>query len=259
MKNEKKLLAIDIGNTNIVCGLFKADKLIGKCRFETDPPRTCDEYAILLNDFLFSLKMTFDNISNVILSSVVPERTPIFQQFTEKYTSSSAMVVTHLTRAGLKIQCRRPEEIGADRIVNAAGAYVLYGGPVVIVDFGTATTFCVVSKEGGYAGGVIAPGLSLSAEALFSNTAKLPRVVLKKPDEVIGKETVSSMQSGIVFGHIGLVNEILSRIHHEIGKKTWVVATGGLAGLIAPECPLISEIRPTLTLEGLMIIYRMNR
>ncbi|HIE64327.1 MAG: type III pantothenate kinase [Nitrospira sp.] len=259
MENEKNLLALDIGNTNIVCGLFEGQKLLGECRLETIPPRTYDEYATLLSDFLSSLKMAFSDISDVILSSVVPERTPILQQFTEKYISSRAMVVSHLTRTGLKIQCRRPEEVGADRIVNAAAAYALYGGPVVIVDFGTATTFCVVSKEGGYAGGVIAPGLSLSAEALFSNAAKLPRVVLKKPDEVIGKETVSSMQSGIVFGHIGLVNEILIRIHDEIGKKMRVVATGGLAGLIASECPLISELRPTLTLEGLMIIYRMNR
>jgi type III pantothenate kinase len=259
MKNKKILLAVDIGNTNIVSGLFKGEILLGERRLETFPHQTCDEYAALLSDFLSSLEMTFADISDVILSSVVPTRTPVFQQLTEKYTSSKALVVSHLTATELEFHCPHPEEVGADRIVNAAAAYHLYGGPVVIVDFGTATTFCVVSREGGYEGGAIAPGLSLSAEALFSKAAKLPKVVLKKPAMVIGKETVSSMQSGIVFGHIGLVNELLTRIHSELGEKTPVVATGGLVGLIASECPLISEIRPTLTLEGLMIIYRMNR
>ncbi len=259
MKNEKILLALDVGNTNIVSGVFKGEKLLGERRLETIPHQTRDEYANFLSDFLSSLELTFTEISDVILSSVVPKLSPVFRQLTEQYTSSKALVVSHSIKTGLKIQSRHPEEVGADRIVNAAAAYHLYGGPVVIVDFGTATTFCVVSREGGYEGGAIAPGLSLSADALFSNAAKLPRVALKKPAMAIGKETLSSMQSGIIFGHVGLVNELLTRIHSEIGRETPVVATGGLAGFIASECPLISEIRPTLTLEGLMIIYRMNR
>ncbi|MFQ5579802.1 MAG: type III pantothenate kinase [Nitrospiria bacterium] len=259
MKNEKKLLALDIGNTNIVCGLFKGQKLLGEQRLETSPHRNCDAYATLLNDFLASLGMTFGDINDVIFSNVVPKLSPVFVALSEKYTSSKALVVSHLIKTGLKIECRHPEEVGADRIVNAAAAYHLYGGPLVIVDFGTATTFCVVSREGCYEGGAIAPGLSLSMEALFSNTAKLPRVELKKTTHVIGKETVASMQSGIIFGHIGLVNEILNRIQGEIGGEIRVIATGGLAGLIAADCPLISELRPTLTLEGLMIIYKMNR
>lgn len=257
--NPINLLALDIGNTNIVCGLFQGNKLIAECRLETAPQLTCDEYATLLRDFLSPLKLTFTEVGDVILSSVVPKHTPVFQEFVDNYTSSTAIVVSHMTRTGLKIECPHPEEVGADRIVNAAAAFHLYGGPVVIVDFGTATTFCVVSREGGYEGGAIGPGLSLSAEALYSNTAKLPKIKLKKPERVIGKKTVSSMLSGIVFGQIGAVNELLTRIHSEIGEKTTVVATGGLAGLIAPECPLISDLRPTLTLEGLMIIYNMNR
>ncbi|MFQ5780686.1 MAG: type III pantothenate kinase, partial [Nitrospiria bacterium] len=253
-EHETVLLAIDIGNTNIVFGLFKGEKLFREWRVTTDPHKTSDGYGNLLTDFLSSQQIALSTINGAVLSSVVPCLTPIFQQVTERTFSLKAMVVTHSLKTGLKIQCRHPDEVGADRIVNAAAAYHLYGGPVVVVDFGTATTFCVVSKEGDYLGGAIVPGLMLSAEALFSHAAKLPRVELKRPSSVIGKDTVTSMQSGIIFGYIGLVNEIIKRIHHEMGEKTLVVATGGLAGLIASECGSISKIRPTLTLEGLMII-----
>lgn len=168
------------------------------------------------------------------------------------------MTVGDALETGLTIQYDNPKEVGSDRIVNAAAAYHIYGGPVVIVDLGTATTFCVVSEKGVYRGGVIAPGMALSAEALVQRAAKLPEVALKRPTQVIGNDTVGSMQSGFFFGTVGLINEIVERIHTEIGGKTLVIATGGLAALVAGDCKSISKIRPTLTLEGLMIIYGMN-
>lgn len=252
------LLVIDIGNTNIVLGVFNKKKLIGEWRIATHLHKTSDEYGILLIDLLSAQKVPVSKMTGAILSSVVPPLTPIFQEMTEKYFSMKAMVVTHELKTGLRIRYDHPKEIGADRIVNAAAAYDLYGGPAVIVDFGTATTFCVVSKEGDYLGGVIAPGLGISADALFTRAAKLPRVELIKPKKVIGTDTVSSMQSGMIYGYVGLVNEIVDRIHQELGQETLVVATGGLSSLIAPECSTISKIRPALTLEGLMLIYKMN-
>lgn len=252
------LLVIDIGNTHVVFGIFKNEKLIGEWRIATHLHKTSDEYGILFADLLKAGKITVSKIKGAILSSVVPPLTPVFQEMTERYFSLAAMVVTHALKTGLKIQYDHPKEIGADRIVNAAAAYRLFGGPVVIVDLGTATTFCVVSERGDYLGGAIAPGLTISAEALFARAAKLPRVELSKPKSVIGRDTVTSMQSGIIFGYVGLVNEIVHRIQAEIGREALVVATGGLSSLIASECKTISKVRPTLTLEGLMIIFKLN-
>jgi type III pantothenate kinase len=252
------LLVIDIGNTHVVFGIFKNEKLVGEWRIATHLHKTSDEYGILFTDLLSSGKVGVSKIKGAIVSSVVPPLTPIFQEMTEKYFSLKAMVVTHSLKTGLKIQYDHPKEVGADRVVNAVAAFRLFGGPVVIVDFGTATTFCVVSEKGDYLGGAIAPGLMISADALFARAAKLPRVELSKPKSVIGKDTVTSMQSGLIFGYAGLVNEMVDRIREEIGREALVVATGGLAPLIASECKTISKIRPTLTLEGLMIIYKMN-
>ncbi|MDC4204814.1 MAG: type III pantothenate kinase [Candidatus Manganitrophus sp.] len=261
MKPERKqslLLVIDIGNTNVVFGIFERKKLIGEWRVATHLHKTADEYGILLIDLLLAQKIPLSKVKGAILSSVVPPLTPVFQEMTRKYFSLDPMVVTHSLKTGLQIKYDQPKEIGADRIVNAAAAYHLYGGPVVIVDFGTATTFCVVSETGDYLGGAIAPGLIISADALFSRAAKLPRVELIKPKRIIGRDTVSSMQSGMIFGYVGLVNEIVRRIHREIGTEALVVATGGLSNLIAPECSTIQKVRPALTLEGLMIIYHLN-
>ncbi len=252
------LLVIDIGNTHVVFGIFKNEKLVGEWRIATHLHKTSDEYGILFADLLKAGKITVSKIKGAILSSVVPPLTPVFQEMTERYFSLAAMVVTHTLKTGLKIQYDHPKEVGADRIVNAAAAYRLFGGPVVIVDLGTATTFCVVSEGGDYLGGAIAPGLTISAEALFARAAKLPRIELSKPKSVIGRDTVTSMQSGIIFGYVGLVNEIVHRIQAEIGREALVVATGGLSSLIASECKTISKVRPTLTLEGLMIIFKLN-
>lgn len=252
------LLVIDVGNTNVVFGIFEEKRLLGEWRVATHFQKTADEYGILLIDLLQEQKISAARVKGAILSSVVPPLTPVLQEMARKYFSQEAMVVTHDLKTGLRIRYDNPKEVGADRIVNAAAAYHLYGGPLIIVDFGTATTFCVVSEGGDYLGGAIAPGLTISAEALFARASKLPRVELIKPKGVIGRDTVSSMQSGMIFGYAGLVNEIVGRIEQEIGEKAQVVATGGLSRLIAPECATIQKVRPTLTLEGLMIIYNMN-
>ena len=253
------LLTIDIGNSNIVLGLFQKKQLMGEWRISSHPHKTVDEYAIMMED-LFSLKKVLpEEIDGVILSSVVPPLTPIFKEIATKYFHAKAMVVTHHLKLGLTFQYENPGEIGADRIVNAVAGYQIYGGPLIIVDFGTATTFCSLSKKGCYRGGVIAPGLSISAEALFQRAAKLPRIELIKPEKVIGKDTITSMQSGIIFGYAGLVEKTIERIKMETREKATVIATGGLAGLIAPETTSIDKLHPHLTLEGLKIIYELNR
>ena len=253
------LLTIDIGNTNIVLGLFKKKKLAGEWRISTYPLKTVDEFAILMED-LFSLKKIMpEEISGVILSSVVPPLTPVFVEIAKKYFNTKALTVTSRLKYGLKFLYENPEEIGADRIVNAVAGFHLYGGPLLIVDFGTATTFCSISKKGNYRGGVIAPGLSISADALIQRAAKLPKIELARPDKVIGRDTISSMQSGTLFGYVGLVEKLITMIKQEVREKPLVVATGGLARLIAPETPLIDKVNPHLTLEGLRIIYDLNR
>ena len=253
------LLVIDIGNSDIVFGRFEGEALCGQWRIRTDLDKTADEYGVLMTQLLFYAASSPSRIRGVIISSVVPALTSVFQEMSYKYFQSMPMLVTEAIKTGLTIRYDHPEEVGSDRIVNAAAAYALYGGSVIIVDLGTATTFCVVTEKGEYLGGAIAPGMALSAETLFRQTAKLPRVELKKPGCIIGNDTTTSMQSGIVFGYIGLINEIVTRLQDEIGTKCQVIATGGLADLIASECHTISLVRPSLTLEGLMIIYEMNR
>lgn len=252
------LLVIDIGNTDIVIGLFQEEKLQAQWRIATHLQKTADEYGLLLLQLLEAQHMPISEIKGVIFSSVVPKLSPLFHDLIQRYFSIDPMMVSEKLKSGLSICYENPKEVGSDRIVNAAAAYHLYGGPVIIVDLGTATTFCVVSESGEYLGGAISPGMALSAEALVSRTAKLPSVALIRPKNVIGKETKASMQSGIFYGYVGLINEIVQRIHVEIGINALVIATGGLATLIASECQSISKIHPTLTLEGLMIIYSMN-
>lgn len=253
------LLAIDIGNTNIVWGVFDGDQLVADWRVSTDHAKTTDEYAILLLDLLRVEGISPERVDGVILSSVVPPLTPLFEELAEAYFHCLPLNVSADLETGLTIKYTNPREVGSDRIVNAAAAYRRYGGPIIIVDFGTATTFCAVTADGEYLGGAIAPGLRISAEALYARTAKLPKIELVRPKSAIGQDTVASMQAGLVFGYAGLVDELVRRIQQELGRDCFVLATGGLAGLVAPESRSIREIQPHLTLEGLALLYALNR
>ena len=253
------LLAIDIGNTNIVWGVFDGTKLLADWRVGTDHSKTTDEYAILLLDLLRIEGISPDCVDGVILSSVVPPLMPLFEELSETYLHCLPLIVSTEVETGLTIKYTNPREVGSDRIVNAAAAYRQYGGPIIIVDFGTATTFCAVTAAGEYLGGAIAPGLRISAEALYARTAKLPKIELARPKSAIGQDTVASMQAGLIFGYAGLVDELVQRIQHELGCECFVLATGGLAGLIAPESRTIREVRPHLTLEGLARLWALNR
>ncbi len=253
------LLAIDIGNTNIVWGVFDGSKLLADWRVGTDHAKTTDEYAILLLDLLRVEGISPESIKDVILSSVVPPLTPLFEELSETYLHCLPLLVSADLETGLSIKYANPAEVGSDRIVNAVAAYRRYGGPLIIVDFGTATTFCAVTADGEYLGGAIAPGLRISAEALYARAAKLPKIELVRPKTTIGRDTVTSMQAGLIFGYAGLVDELVRRIQRELGRDALVVATGGLAGLIAPESQTIREVRQQLTLEGLALLYSLNR
>lgn len=253
------LLAIDIGNTNVVLGVFDKEKLVENWRVGTDTQITPDEYAMIFKDLFGFAGLEFKQITGVIISTVVPPLLPVMIEMSLKYFRLEPMVVTHLIKTGIKMRYDNPKEVGADRIVNAAAAYKLYGGPIIIVDFGTATTFCAVTKNGEYLGGAITPGIKISAEALFQRASKLPRVELVKPAKVIGADTISAMQSGIIYGYAGLVDGLVERMKKELSMEARVVATGGLAELVAPETKTIQEIKPHLTLEGLRLLYEINR
>ncbi len=252
------LLAIDVGNTNIVLGLYQKKKLIIHWRIETDRERTEDEYAALIRG-LFSIKdLKFDIVKDVIVSCVVPPLLPIIENLSRKYFNAPPLIVGPGIKTGIPILYDNPKEVGADRIVNAVAGYERYGGPLIIVDFGTATTFDAVSQKGEYLGGVITPGIGISMEALFERAAKLPKIELIKPSTVIGRNTISSMQSGAIYGYAGLVDRIVEEIRKELGREVNVVATGGLAELIVPESLTIKEVNPFLTLDGLQIIFEKN-
>jgi type III pantothenate kinase len=257
-KDLMRLLAIDIGNTNVVLGIFENERLLADWRVGTDPTKTTDEYGILLLDLLRVKGILPEALDAVVLSSVVPPLTSLFEELSEKYLRRKPLTISSELETGLKLRYDNPAEIGSDRIVNAAAAFRRYGGPVIIVDFGTATTFCVVTKEGEYLGGAIAPGIGISAEALFLHAAKLPKIELIRPKSVIGQDTVSSMQAGIIFGYAGLVDEIVTRMQQTIGHDCHVLATGGLADLVASESRTIREVTPNLTLEGLALVYHLN-
>ena len=253
------LLAIDIGNTNILWGLFDGQALKGHWRLATDTSKTADDYAIVFLGLLEPAGLRPDQVSGVILSSVVPSLTPVFEELSELHFHQPPYVVSSESPTGLTLRYRNPQEIGSDRLVNAAAAYARYRTTLIIIDFGTATTFCAVTAAGEYLGGAIAPGLSISAEALTLRTAKLPKVELLRPKTVIGVDTPTSIQSGLIFGYAGLVDDMVHRIERELGHTATVIATGGLAALIAPESRTIQEVRPLLTLEGLELLYRRSR
>ena len=252
------LLAIDIGNTNIVLGVFEGDNLKATWRLATVIHRQADEYGILLLKLFQHQELSPSKITGAPLCSVVPPLVPTFQELCQKYLNTLPLVVEAGVKTGVRICVDNPREIGPDRVVNAVAAHHLYGEPVIVADFGTATTFDVVSEEGDCLGGAIAPGISIATEALFTRTAMLPRIELIRPKEVIGKNTVSAMQSGIIFGYIGLIEGMIRRIERELGSKAKVIATGGYAQSIVQNIPAIDIINPDLSLMGLRLIYEMN-
>lgn len=252
------LFVIDIGNTNIVMGVYQGNNLKYYWRISTDTNKTSDELGILLSQLFEYKEVSFKNISAVVISSVVPTIMSAMETMCEEYIKVKPLIIGPGIKTGLVIKFDNPKEVGADRIVNAVAAIEKYGAPAIVVDFGTATTFDAISSEKAYVGGAITPGIGISMDALFSKAAKLPRVELQKPDSVIGKTTVKGMQAGIIYGYIGQVDGIVSRMKRELGGSAVAVATGGLAGFIAPYCDTINHNDPYLTLEGLKIIYKRN-
>lgn len=254
------ILVIDVGNTNTVFGVYDGKKLLNHWRMETSKGKTSDEYGMFIVSLLSYEKIDVGKIEAVVIASVVPPIMYSLEHAIRKYFKLEPMVVGPGIKTGINIKYENPREMGADRIINAVAALELYGGPLIIVDFGTATTFCAVSSKGEYLGGVICPGIKISAEALFQKTAKLPKIDLVKPETVIGRNTVSSMQSGIIYGYVGEVDYIVRRMKKEMKEDNIkVIATGGLARLIASESETIDEINGLLTLEGLRIIYERNK
>ncbi|AHM57084.1 type III pantothenate kinase CoaX [Peptoclostridium acidaminophilum DSM 3953] len=254
------LLVCDVGNTNTVLGVYKGDKLMNYWRMKTDKQKTSDEYGMLIHQFFAYEGLDFSQIEDVIISSVVPNVMHSLENFSVKYCGKKPMVIGPGVKTGMNIKYDNPKQVGADRIVNAVAAYQKYGAPLVIVDFGTATTFCAISKNGEYLGGSIAPGIQISSEALFQMASKLPRVELVKPGNAISKNTVGAMQSGIIYGYAGLVDRIVDLIRAELGDSdAKVIATGGLATLIASEARNVDFVDRFLTLEGLKIIYNRNK
>jgi type III pantothenate kinase len=253
------LLAIDIGNTDTTLGVFDGEELRATWHLATSIHRMADEYAALLLNLMRQQGLDIPDIKAIALCSVVPPLISTFDELFQRYFHISPLVVGAGVKTGVRIRMDNPKEVGADRIVNAAAAHHLYGGPVIVADLGTATTFDTVSKEGDYLGGAIAPGIFTAAEALFTRAAMLHRVELTRPKRAIGTNTIAAMQSGIIFGYVGLVEGMVARIQQELGEKAKVVATGGYASLIAKETNIFDEVNPDLTLIGLRLIYEMNK
>jgi type III pantothenate kinase len=254
------LLAIDVGNTNIVLGAIEGQTLLATWRLRTERNITVDELGLLVRGLFETQDLRFSNVRDVIVSCVVPPMLNTIEEFSQKYVGREALVVGPGIKTGMPIYYDNPKEVGADRIVNAVAAYEKHKRAMVIVDFGTATTFDYVSAKGEYMGGAIAPGLSISAEALFQKASKLPRVeIFARPKRTVAKDTIGSMNAGLVYGYVGLVDGLVNRIKAEVGTDIIVIATGGLAPLIASESAAINEVDPDLTLAGLRIIYERNR
>ncbi|OAJ72760.1 type III pantothenate kinase [Brevibacillus sp. SKDU10] len=252
------LLVMDIGNTNIVLGMYQGDRLVYHWRIASDRNKTEDEFGMLVLNLFQNAKLTLEAVTGIIISSVVPPLNKAVESMCEKYFSKKPLLIGPGIKTGLNIKAEYPREVGADRIVNAVAAIHEYGAPLLIVDFGTATTFCYVDGKNQYLGGAIAPGIGISTEALFTRAAKLPRIEIAQPATVIGRNTIASMQSGIFYGFIGQVEGIVSRMKQECNSKPTVVATGGLAPLISKETDCIDVVDQHLTLKGLRLIYERN-
>ncbi|MGL4819352.1 MAG: type III pantothenate kinase [Bacilli bacterium] len=253
------IFVLDVGNTNTVLGLFRDDELVFQWRIQTDRAKTEDEYGILIKSLFREENIELDAIEGIIFSTVVPPITTTFERMIRKHFKQKPLVVGAGVKTGLNIKVDNPKEVGADRIVNAVAAIHEYGSPLIIVDFGTATTFCYVNEQNHYLGGAIMPGIGISTEALYTRTAKLPRIEIARPAEVIGKNTIAAMQSGIYFGYIGQVEGIVKRMKRTTKKEPRVIATGGLAKLLSNDCEVIDVVDPALTLKGLYTIYMKNK
>ncbi len=260
------LLAFDVGNTNIVMGVFDGEKLVENFRMKTDKDKSADEYGMLIEQLFVHNGLRIEDVSDVIISTVVPSISYTLQHLSIKYFNIRAIDVGPGIKTGMIIKYDNPKQVGADRIVNAVSAFDKYGGPLIVVDIGTATTFCCISDKCEYLGGTIAPGIKISSDALFEKTAKLPRVELLEPGHVVCRNTIESIQSGLVYGHMGVVDFIIRKMKREYSEHTGkpessvkVIATGGLATMISKGINTIDHVDRLLTLEGLRIIYDKNR
>ncbi|MBE5890654.1 MAG: type III pantothenate kinase [Lachnospiraceae bacterium] len=254
------ILALDVGNTNITCGVFDDEELKASFRVTTKIPRTSDEYAIVLEELLEKNEIETEDIEDAIICSVVPNIMHSLESALIKYFDIYPLVVEAGIKTGIRIVTPNPQQIGADRIADAVGAYELYGGPVIVIDFGTATTYDFVDENGAFLGGVTAPGLRISAKALWEDAAKLPEVEIKKPETVLGKETIHSMQSGLVYGQIGQTEYLIDRIRKETGiEDAKVVVTGGLGRIISEGTHKVDVYDPNLTLKGINLVYKKQK
>lgn len=260
----KVILVVDVGNTNIVMGVYKEKERIAGWRLSTDAKRTADEYGAYLLQLFSHNELNVSEVEGVIISSVVPNIMYSLEHMIKKYFKLEPLIIGPGIKTGINIKTENPREVGADIIVNAVAAHEMYKNrAIIIIDFGTATTFCATRQNGDYLGGAICPGIKISSEALFENAAKLPRIELTKTNSVIGKNTVTSMQAGIVYGYVGQVEYIVGKMKKELEqlgeKNILVISTGGLSGLISAEAKSINKIEPYLTLEGLRIVYEKNK
>lgn len=252
------ILAVDVGNTQTVLGTFEDDALDGRWRISTEPALTADELRLRILGLLAFDHVDASRLEHVVISSVVPSLSAAYIELSERIGAGMPLMVGPGVKTGMPIRYDNPHEVGADRIVNGVAAYAELGGPLVVVDLGTATTLDVIDASGAYLGGAIAPGVETSAEALFSRAARLAKIDLDVPSRVIGSNTPASMRSGLVVGHAAMIDGLVRRIEAELGTPCTVVATGGLVGLIAPLCETVGHVDPDLTLKGLMLIYRRN-